>query len=90
MPIKKILKKAETERNVLLIDIARIGREVGRLKHERAELLDENDLDGNDLAIMKINETLHNARRVLSDYNRRRECLDFMIDYIGKEVNGND
>ena len=90
MSVNEIIENATEERDVLLREGARIGQEVGRLKHERAGLLVESELDGNDLGVMKINERLHNARRVLTAYNRRRECLDFMIDYIGKEVNGND
>ena len=88
--IDKILENAREERDVLLREVARIGQEVGRLRHERAGLLVENDLQGNDLGVMRINETLHNARRVLSAYNRRRECLDFMIDYIEKESRNDD
>lgn len=86
----KIIGKAKAERDSLLSQVTAIKREVVRLRRERAELLVGNELNGNDLAVMRINETLHNARRVLSVFNRRSECLDFMIDYIEKEGNGND
>lgn len=86
----KIIEDAREERDVLLREVARIGQEVGRLRHERAGLLLENNLNGNDLGVMRINESLHNARRVLSAFNRRRECLDFMLDYIENARDNNN
>lgn len=80
--INKIIDQATAERDGLVLDVATLGATVGRLKHERAGILFDNDLSGGSVEVMAINEKLHNARRVLSAWNKRRECLDFLLDYV--------
>ena len=82
--IEKILESATEERNTLLQEVAKMGVTVGELKRERAGLLLENDLNGGSVEVMRINEKLHNARRVLSAWNRRRENLDFLLEYVSQ------
>ena len=83
--IEKIIKTATEEREVLLHKIAKLGAQVGELKQERARLLYENGLNTNTLEMQQLNEKLHNARRVLAAWNKRRECLDFMLAYLSRE-----
>lgn len=80
--IEKIIEEATEEKEALLHEVAKLGATVGDLKRERARLLLENNLTGDSLDIMRINERLHNARRVLSAWNRRRESLDFLLSYV--------
>lgn len=85
MLILDILTNATNERNSILHEVTALGAIVGDLKQERARLLMENDLKGDSPEVMKINERLHNARRVLSALNRRRENLEFVMNYVIKE-----
>ena len=83
MLILDILTNATNERNSILHEVTALGAIVGDLKQERARLL--MDLKGDSPEVMKINERLHNARRVLSALNRRRENLEFVMNYVIKE-----
>lgn len=85
MLILDILTKATNERDLIIRRITNLGAVVGELKQERARLLMENDLNGDSPEVMKVNEKLHNARRVLSVLNRRRENLDFVMNYVIQE-----
>lgn len=80
--IEKIIEEATEEREALLHEVAKLNATVGKLKRERAGLLLENNLTGDSLEIMRINEKLHNARRILTAWNRRRESLDFLLAYV--------
>lgn len=84
----KLITRATAEREVLIHRIADLGATVGETKQVRASLLAENHLDGGELAIQRINEKLHNARRVLNAWNRRRENLDYMLAYIAEDTEG--
>ena len=83
--IEKIIKTATEEREALLHEIAKLGAQVGELKQERARLLLENDLDINALEVQRLNEKLHNIRRVIAAWTKRRESLDFLISYVAQE-----
>jgi hypothetical protein len=86
--MEKFLELAREEHKTLLMVIADLGKTVGELKHERASLLVENDLLGGGPELQRVNEKLHNARRVLNAWNRRRECLAFLIDYVAAATEG--
>lgn len=83
--IKQIIEDATEERENLIQEVAGLGLVVGKLKDDRASMLQESDFNGDSLEVMKLNEKLHNVRRVLSAYNKRREHLDFLLSYIGAE-----
>ena len=82
MELKKIIEKAEAERTGLMLDVDALLLQIGTLKQERAALLFENGLDGNARDVQQINEQLHNARRTLNAWTRRREDLSFLVEYI--------
>ena len=82
--IATILFAASAERDQLLQDVAKMGEKIGELKRIRAGLLVQNGLNGNDPEIMATNEKLHNARRVLAAWNRRRENFDFLLNYLSE------
>lgn len=81
--IENIIKTAAAERSRLVEEIACLGAQVGEIKQKRAKLLYDNDLNVNIPEVQQLNEKLHNARRVLSVWNRRRESLDFLLSYVG-------
>lgn len=86
MELKKIIEKAEAERAGLMLDVDALLLQIGTLKQERAALLFENGLDGNARDVQQINEQLHNARRTLNAWTRRREDLSFLVEYIRANV----
>lgn len=89
MNIDKLIKDATDEKEGLRIDIDALGVQIGKLKQQRAALLFENELQGGSPELQKVNEKLHNARRILNAWNRRRENLAFLLDYItGNEQEG--
>lgn len=83
MELKKIIEKAEAERDLLMLDVDALLLKIGTLKQERAGLLFENGLD-----VQQINEQLHNARRALNAWTRRREDLAFLVEYIRAKAQG--
>ena len=89
MNIDKLIKDATDEKEGLQIDIDALGVQIGKLKQQRASLLFESELQGGGPELQKVNEKLHNARRILNAWNRRREILAFLLDYItGQEGGG--
>lgn len=82
--MQKILDNARAERDYLIHQVADLGVEIGELKSQRAKILAESGLDGNSLEVMRLNEKLHNARRVLSVWNRQRENFDFLLSYLAE------
>ncbi len=87
MTITDILKKAKTEREKAFNQVMELDTQTAALKAKRAEILINNDMDGNTPELMKVNEKLHNLRRCRSVVNGQREKLDFMIQYLETEGN---
>lgn len=85
-----IIETAKAEHEALLHDISVLGAAVGKMKQTRAAMLMESDLKGDSLEVMRINEKLHNARRVLNAWNQRREHLAFTIEYLMTKGSGTD
>ena len=85
-----VFDNARAERDSLIHKVAELGAKIGDLKRERAVLLAENDLAGDSLEVMRLNEKLHNARRVLNTWNRQRENFDFLLSYLAEYDRGQD
>ncbi len=83
--IDEIILNAKSDREKLLHDIAAMGAKVGEMKQERAMLLMENELDINAQDVQRLNEKIHNARRVITAWTKRREHLDFLLAYVTGE-----
>ena len=79
-----LLAGIRRDREKLFSAVGDIDRRTVRLKTRRAEILVQNNLDGNDPELMKVNEKLHNARRCRSVMNAQREHLDFMAAYLAE------
>ncbi len=83
--LKAALDNAIQERELLRFEIAKLTSQVVALKAERAEYLLKTELKGDSLEVQQVNEKLHNARRILEVWRRKREHFDFMINYFGSE-----
>ncbi len=86
---KEALGNAIQERESLRRELAKLGSWVATLKAERAEYLLQTGLKGDSLEVQQVNEKLHNARRIMEVWRKKREHLDFLINYFGAEEQDN-
>ncbi len=88
--LRVALDNAAKDREALRGDMAKLGVKVAALKAERAELLLKTELQGDSLEVQQVNVKLHNARRVMEVLRKKREHLDFLLNYFGAEESNNE